>query len=486
MSLRVYNTLGKKIEEFKPLSGMKVGFYGCGPTVYNYAHIGNLRAYVFQDILTRTLSFLGYDVTHVMNITDVGHLSGDNDEGEDKMVKSAKERGKSVMQIADYYTKAFFTDTERLNILKPTIVCKATDHIPEMIALIKRLEERGHTYFSEGNLYYDISTFPDYGKMAGFTLDELKAGARVAIDKNKKNPHDFVLWFTQSKFENQALVWDSPWGKGYPGWHIECSAMSMKYLGEQFEIHSGGIDHIRIHHTNEIAQSEGATGKPWVKYWMHNEFLVMNKGKMSKSSGEFITLQAVIDKGFDPIDYRFLLLGGHYRSQLTFSWEAMETAKNARKSLQQRIENLKSGIENLSLIEEKISASDAEKLLRNSPALPYFESFVQALEDDLSTPRAISEMQQLIKDKTIYAEDRLKTLSIFDQIFGLNLFEKSKSNSNKQESAMDEQSILTLIQERTDAKNAKNYQRADEIRDELRTKGIILEDTPKGTVWKRI
>ena len=305
MGLRIYNTLGHKIEAFVPVDPKKVGFYGCGPTVYNYAHIGNLRAYVFQDTLSRLLRFLGYSVTHVMNITDIGHLSGDADDGEDKMVKTAKERGQSVLEIADFYTQAFFKDTERLNIRRPDVVCKATDHVSDMIELIERIEANGHTYSAGGNLYYDITTFPTYGELASIKLEDLKAGARIEVDENKRNPHDFVLWFTKSKFENQALVWDSPWGRGYPGWHIECSAMSMKYLGEQFDIHTGGIDHIRIHHTNEIAQSEGATGKQWVKYWLHNEFLVMNKGKMSKSTGDFITLDKVIEAGYAPLDYRF-------------------------------------------------------------------------------------------------------------------------------------------------------------------------------------
>ncbi|MBQ4330212.1 MAG: cysteine--tRNA ligase, partial [Spirochaetaceae bacterium] len=317
MALRLYNTMGRKMEDFVPLQAGKAGFYGCGPTVYNYAHIGNLRAYVFLDILDKTLSYLNYDITHVMNITDIGHLSGDDDEGEDKMVKTAKQRGQSVLEIAQFYTDAFFNDIDRLNIRRPDIVCKATEHIQDMIDLIKRLEANGHTYLSGGNLYYDVSTFPDYGKLACLNLDDLKAGARIDIDQNKRNPQDFVLWFTKSKFENQALVWDSPWGRGYPGWHIECSAMSMKYLGEQIDIHTGGIDHIPVHHTNEIAQSEGATGKRWVNYWLHNEFLVIAKekgqdeeaGKMSKSSGNFLTLQSLVDKGFHPLDYRLFLLG---------------------------------------------------------------------------------------------------------------------------------------------------------------------------------
>jgi cysteinyl-tRNA synthetase len=269
-----------------------------------------------------------------MNITDVGHLSGDNDEGDDKMVKSAEERGKSVLEVAHFYTQAFFNDTGRMNIIKPTVVCKATEHIADMIALIKRIEEQGFTYTTGGNLYFDITKFPGYGELARLRMDDLKAGARTEVDANKRNPHDFVLWFTKSKFENQALIWDSPWGKGYPGWHIECSAMSMKYLGETFDIHAGGSDHIAIHHTNEIAQSEAAIGKhPWVTFWVHNEFLVLGRGKMSKSTGGFLTLQTLVDAGYDPLDYRYFLLSGHYRSQLQFSYQALGGARNARKSL---------------------------------------------------------------------------------------------------------------------------------------------------------
>jgi len=265
MPFAFYNTLGRTTQVFEPMQAGKAGFYGCGPTVYNYAHIGNLRAYVLHDVLVRSLRRAGFDVNHVMNITDVGHLSGDNDEGDDKMVKSAEERGKSVLEVAELYTRAFFADTDRLNITRPTVVCKATEHIADMIALIQRIEKNGFTYSAGGNLYFDITKAPAYGELALLRLDDLQAGARTAIDECKRNPHDFVLWFTKSKFENQALVWDSPWGRGYPGWHIECSAMSIKYLGEQFDIHAGGIDHIPIHHTNEIAQSLGA-GLPRLAY----------------------------------------------------------------------------------------------------------------------------------------------------------------------------------------------------------------------------
>ena len=487
MGLRIYNTLGHKVEDFVPVDPKKVGFYGCGPTVYNYAHIGNLRAYVFQDTLSRLLRFLGYSVTHVMNITDIGHLSGDADDGEDKMVKTAKERGQSVLEIADFYTQAFFKDTERLNIRRPDVVCKATDHVSDMIELIERIEANGHTYSAGGNLYYDITTFPTYGELASIKLEDLKAGARIEVDENKRNPHDFVLWFTKSKFENQALVWDSPWGRGYPGWHIECSAMSMKYLGEQFDIHTGGIDHIRIHHTNEIAQSEGATGKQWVKYWLHNEFLVMNKGKMSKSTGDFITLDKVIEAGYAPLDYRFLLLGGHYRSQLTFSWEAMDTAKNARRNLEQRIANLLAEAKALpDFPSGSVTAERAVSLLRTEKARCYLADFVQALEEDISTPRALSVLQQAVKDKELESAEIITLIRIFDTVLALHLIAEAKSLHTDSESVDNAEEIERLVAERTEAKKNKDFKRADEIRNLLKDRGIALEDTANGTLWRKM
>ncbi len=485
MPLELYNTMGRRMQEFAPLAKGKAGFYGCGPTVYNYAHIGNLRAFVFQDILERSLSWLGYEVTHVMNITDIGHLASDADSGEDKMLKTAQERGQSVLDIAKFYTDAFFVDTDRLNIRRPTVVCKATDHVGEMIELIKRIEANGHTYQAGGNLYYDISTFPGYGKLANLNLEDLKAGARIDIDDNKRNPYDFVLWFTKSKFENQALTWDSPWGRGYPGWHIECSAMSMKYLGEQFDIHTGGIDHIQIHHTNEIAQSEGATGKTWVNYWLHNEFLVMDKGKMSKSSGNFLTLQYLIDRGYDALDYRFFLLGGHYRSQLTFSWESMESAKSARKNLIQRIARLLEAAG----IPSGATSRIATELPVGSAALPWIERFRAAIEQDLSTPRALSELQGLIRDAQVPPADILSAVSKMDSVFGLDLVESAvrlrDAESSPAANPDEERRVLDLIAERSAAKKEKNFARADEIRNQLRSEGIILEDNPSGTTWKR-
>ncbi|MDR1429875.1 MAG: cysteine--tRNA ligase [Spirochaetaceae bacterium] len=483
MALTLFNTLGRRLEPFQPFNPDKVGFYGCGPTVYNYAHIGNLRAYVTHDLLVKTLKYLGYGVNHVMNVTDVGHLSGDDDSGDDKMVKSAAERGKSVLEIAEFYTRAFFDDLDRMNIARPQVVSKATEHIFDMIELIKRIEKAGFTYEAGGNLYFDISRFPHYGELALLRLDELRAGARTGVDENKRNPQDFVLWFTKSKFENQALSWDSPWGRGYPGWHIECSAMSIKYLGEQFDIHAGGIDHVPIHHTNEIAQSEAATGKhPWVRYWVHNEFLVMDKGKMSKSSGSFLTLQSLIDEGYGALDYRYFLLGGHYRSQLQFSFEALDGARNARRSLLDRVKALSDQAEAIpgafpAGAEDK-SGGEAQKTLDN---------FRAALEDDLSSPRALAELWSLVRNPRIRAGDALAAAFTMDSVFSLDLrktaLERKEGSGESEESVRE---IERLVAERAAAKKVKDFSTADRIRDELKEKGIALEDGPGGTVWKRL
>ncbi|MDD7697890.1 MAG: cysteine--tRNA ligase [Spirochaetia bacterium] len=480
MSLKLFNTMGKSLQEFKPIKEGFVGFYGCGPTVYNYAHIGNLRAYVFLDILDRTLTFLGYKIKHVMNITDIGHLTGDADDGEDKMLKTAQERHQSVMEIAQFYTDAFIKDIDRLNIRHPDVICRATEHVQEMIELIKKIEANGHTYMAGGNLYYDTTTFADYGKLANLNLEELKAGAgNRGLDENKRNPTDFVLWFTKSKFENQALTWDSPWGRGYPGWHIECSAMSMKYLGEQFDIHTGGIDHIPVHHTNEIAQSEGATGKKWVNYWLHNEFLVEKNGKMSKSSGEFLTLQRLIDKGYEALDYRYFLLGAHYRSQVMFSWEAMDSAKNGRKALVNRAKK----------VLEAAGGRTADENSLSEKAKGYLDSFKADLENDLATPQALSRLQVAVKDNELKAEDALFLIKKMDSVLALDLLKEAESsgtpdaelNSTDPEAAQIEQLLL----QRTQAKKDKDFALADKIRDDLAAKGIIIVDTPTGPTWKR-
>ena len=318
--IKLFNTMTRASEVLQPMSSEEVSLYCCGPTVYNYQHIGNLRTYIFEDLLVRTLRYAGYPVKHVMNITDVGHLVSDADEGEDKMLVAAKREGKSSMEIAEYYSKVFFEHCDWLNITPPTVICRATDHIEQMIAMIQEIEKRGYAYQSGGNVYFDVSKLDDYGKLAGLDLEGLRAGARIDVDKNKKSPLDFALWFTKSKFEKQELQWDSPWGRGYPGWHIECSAMSRCYLGESFDIHCGGIDHVPVHHTNEIAQNQGACGKDPAAVWMHGGFLVSDKEKMSKSKGEFLTLDLMKDKGHDPMAYRLFCLGAHYRRELTWSW----------------------------------------------------------------------------------------------------------------------------------------------------------------------
>ncbi len=471
MSVFLYNTMGRKLEEFTPISGKQVKLYACGPTVYNYAHIGNLRTYIFEDILRRTLEYSGYEVTHVMNITDVGHLVGDGDDGEDKMVKSSRATGKSVYEIAEFYTKAFFQDTDKLNILRPSIACRATEHIDDMIQLVKRLEENGHTYISGGNVYFSIDTFPAYGKLARLNLDELQEGARIAIDANKRNPKDFVLWFTNSKFENQVMTWDSPWGVGYPGWHLECSAMSMRYLGEQFDIHCGGTDHIPVHHTNEIAQSEAATGKsPWVNYWIHGEFLLDDTGKMSKSKGEFLTLSLLEKKGYDPMDYRYFCLGGHYRSQLQFSFESLDAAKTARGNLVDRIRAmLEAGAEPLSM--EELSEH----------AMKYIEEFTSHIQRDLNMPRALSVLWSMVKDSALSSSEKLTLLYDIDKVLGLRI---DRIEPVAEEGPGPE--VLALIQEREAARKSKNFVRADEIRDILRKMGIEIKDTSSGTKWKRI
>jgi cysteinyl-tRNA synthetase len=410
-----------------------------------------------------------------MNITDVGHLSDDADNGDDKMVRSAEERGKSVLEIAEMYTAAFFSDTDRLNIQRPAVVCKATEHIADMIALIQRIADNGYTYSAGGNLYFDITKFPAYGELALLRLDDLKAGARTAVDEYKKNPHDFVLWFTKSKFENQALVWDSPWGRGYPGWHIECSAMSIKYLGEQFDIHAGGIDHIPIHHTNEIAQSEAATGKsPWVRYWLHNEFLVLDKEKMSKSAGGFLTLQKLVDEGYDPLDYRYFLLGGHYRSQLQFSWESLQGAQNARKSLTDKIRALA----------EKAGRAAGGGAAAQSAA-EYVQKFNTAIEDDLNTPRALAELWGLARDNAVEPLAALAAAFDMDQVLGLGLRSAVEQEKPPEDEAF-RREIEGIIAERTAAKQAKDFAKADSLRQSLKERGIVLEDGPGGTSWRRI
>jgi cysteinyl-tRNA synthetase len=474
--LRLFDTLSREKKDLEPIDKDIVGIYTCGPTVYQYAHIGNLRTYIFEDLLVRTLRFFGYRVRHVKNITDVGHLTDDADQGEDKMLKGAREQHKSVWEIAEHYKDAFFQDLEALNITMPDITCRATEHIQDMIDLIRRIEAAGFTYQAEGNVYFDVGKAPDYGKLTGQVREDLKAGARIALDPNKRNPHDFVLWFTQSKFEHQAMLWDSPWGRGYPGWHIECSAMSMKYLGEQFDIHCGGIDHIPVHHTNEIAQSEAATGKkPWVKYWLHGEFLVLDREKMAKSAGNFLTLGSLMEQGYHALDYRYFCLGAHYRSPLQFSFEALDSARSGRLNVVERILRLKQdnpGLGPRKPEELGKSTGRVSRLLR---------SFSDALANDLNVPRALGVFWELIKDEAIDPQQKLGGLLEMDRVLGLGLDAIEPEQLDEGFRA----EVQGLIDEREQARQAKDYARADRIRDLLRDKGVVLEDTPSGPRWKK-
>ena len=467
--IRFYNTLTRSLEDFVPLEEGKVGLYCCGPTVYNYAHIGNLRTYIFEDLLHRTLVHAGYKLKHVMNITDVGHLTGDGDDGEDKMAKSAREAGRSVWDIAAFYTEAFFHDEALLNIIRPDVVCKATDNIDGMIEVIKLLEEKGHTYTAGGNVYFSIDTIDDYGKLAKLNLDELKEGARIEVDGNKRNPKDFVLWFTNSKFQGQAMQWPSPWGTGYPGWHIECSAMSSRYLGHQFDIHCGGIDAIPVHHTNEIAQSEAAFGiKPWVRYWLHGEFLLNDKGKMSKSSGGFLTLTSLTDQGYDPLDYRYFCLTGHYRSQLRFSFDSLSQARQARLTLMRRVAALKAATKAADALSGR--AAELEK------------AFFDAMEDDLKAPQALAVLWTALRDESVDDAQKLALVLSMDSILGLSL-DKAGDEATTADDVPQE--ALDLVAQRTAAKKAKDFKRADEIRDQLTAMGFKVVDPPKGPVLER-
>lgn len=456
--LKLYNTLTKKREKFVPLKRKEVGLYTCGPTVYLYAHIGNLRSYIFEDVLKRTLFFNNYKVKHVMNITDVGHLTSDADTGEDKMLKAALRERKSVWTIAEFYTKAFKEDLKKLNIIFPDIWCKATEHIKEQIELVKKLEQKGFTYFAGGNVYFDTSKLKDYGKLAGLDL-EAKQKHRVKKDPHKKSEHDFVLWFTKSKFKDQEMKWKSKFGTGYPGWHLECSAMSMKYLGKQFDLHCGGIDHIPVHHTNEIAQSEAATGKkPWVKYWLHNEFLVLaGRKKMAKSGENFITLSTLEENGFSPLDYRYFCLGTHYRKPLMFGYKALEGARVSRKKLFEKVLELK-----------KSKEKKENKRLQEK----YLQKFTRETNDDLNTPKALATLWEMLKDGNLSAKDKLNLLLEFDQVLGLGLKEIKKEKIP--------QKILELAEERLKARRNKDWKKADRLREKIKKLGYIIGDTAEG------
>jgi len=473
MSVHLFNTLSRRVELLEPLHPGQVGLYCCGPTVYNFAHIGNLRTYLFEDLLRRTLEMAGLNVRHVMNITDVGHLTSDADAGEDKMIVAMRREGKTARDIADFYTQAFFRHADALNILRPHVVCKATDHIGDMIALIQRLEANGFAYQAGGNVYYDISRLPRYGVLTGQSLDDLQAGARIEVDANKRNPHDFALWFTRSKFENQEMTWDSPWGRGYPGWHIECSAMSIKYLGEQFDIHCGGIDHIAVHHTNEIAQSEGATGKsPWVKIWMHGEFLLADKEKMAKSAGGFLTVDTLIEKGYDPLAYRYLCLGAHYRQQLGFSFEALDSAAAGLDRLRRAVFALKQeagGAFKPGALSDPSNRSDRSDRSDN----PWLSEFRSHLFDDLNAPRALAVVWAVMKDD-LPSPQKLALIHEFDKALGLGLETWTPPKE------VIPQEILRLAEARAAARKAKNFAESDRLRDVIAAQGYDVKDTASG------
>ncbi|MFH1972712.1 MAG: cysteine--tRNA ligase [archaeon] len=465
--MKLYNTLSRKKETFSPLKKL-VGIYSCGPTVYNFAHIGNLRTYIFSDLLKRTIEFNGNKVKHVMNITDVGHLVSDADAGEDKMMKALEREGlkptkASMLKLANMYTKAFHKDLKELNIIEPKEWPKATEHIEEMIRLVKLLLKNGYAYETSTAVYYDISKFKDYNKLAQLSLNQLEAGARVEVDKEKKNPLDFVLWFKAvGKHSKHLMQWDSPWGKGFPGWHIECSAMASKYLGKQFDIHTGGIDHIPIHHTNEIAQSEGAFNvNPWVKYWVHGEFLVLQKEKMAKSGDNFITLDTLKKKGYDALDYRYFCLGTHYRKPLMFSYEGLDAARNGYDRLKNKV---------LEMLEEPdIGEEDVEE---------FIESFQEAINDDLNTPKALAVVWDMVKDEKVINKKKYKVLMEFDRVLGLRLDEIKVEKLPKE--------ITLLIEKREHSRLQKHWDDADKLRDELKKKGYLIEDTSNGARWKRV
>lgn len=466
--LNIYNTLTKKVEPFIPNEDGKVSMYTCGPTVYHFAHIGNLRSYICEDVLEKTLRYIGYNVKRVMNITDVGHLSGDTDSGEDKMLKGAKREHKSVMEIADFYTKAFFKDCASLNIKTPDVVEPATNCIDEFIHMIEVLLEKGYAYISGENVYFDTSKLKDYYVLTGHNEEDLFVGVRddVTEDDNKKNKNDFVLWFTKSKFEDQALKWDSPWGVGYPGWHIECSCISMKHLGEYMDIHCGGVDNIFPHHTNEIAQSESYTGHKWCNYWFHVHHLNDKSGKMSKSKGDFLTVSLLESKGYNPLVYRMFCLQSHYRKPLEFSYEVLDQVTSAYEKLRKKIASLK---------DEGETDKQAFEFYR--------ENFVKALCQDINTSSAITALYDVLK-ADINDATKLALVKDFDYVLSLDLTKKEeKSNGASDELTAYIEEMIAL---RREAKKAKDFAKADEIRNTLLEKGVSIKDTREGTVWELV
>ncbi|MCI6542403.1 MAG: cysteine--tRNA ligase [Firmicutes bacterium] len=465
--IRFFNTLTRNVELFVPNEDGKVKMYTCGPTVYHYAHIGNLRSYIMEDILEKTLRYVGYDVKRVMNITDVGHLSSDADTGEDKMLKGAKREHKTVMEIAKFYTDAFLSDCNKLNIRIPDVVEPATNCIPEFINMVSVLLEKGYAYIAGENVYFDTSKLKDYYVFSSQSEKELMVGVRddVSEDTNKKNKADFVLWFTKSKFDNQELKWDSPWGVGYPGWHIECSCIAIKHLGEYVDIHCGGIGNAFPHHTNEIAQSEAILGHEWCKHWMHVLHLQTKDGKMSKSKGEFLTLDLLNKKGYSCNDYRFFCLQSHYRKPQLFSYDILDNCVTAYKKLVARISKLKD-----------------EGEINNEQFAMYKEKFSNCINNDLNTSLAITTIYDLLKDQNVNDKTKRELIKDFDFVLSLDLL-----NQEQKEIAItiSDEEINHLIEERMEAKKNKDYKKADEIRNDLLSNNVKLIDTPNGTIFER-
>ena len=467
--MQIYNTLTKKKEIFKPIDEKQVGMYTCGPTVYHYAHIGNLRSYIMEDVLEKELRYEGYNVKRVMNITDVGHLSSDADTGEDKMLKGAKREHKTVLEIAKFYTDAFFSDCNKLNIKRPDVVEPATNCIDEFIKMISGLLEKGYAYIAGGNVYFDTSKLDKYYTLSSHNEDDLMVGVRddVDVDENKRNKTDFVLWFTKSKFDDQELKWDSPWGIGYPGWHIECSCISMKHLGENLDLHCGGIDNIFPHHTNEIAQSEAYIGHKWCNYWFHVHHLNDKQGKMSKSKGDFLTVSLLEEKGYNPLVYRMFCLQSHYRKPLQFSYEVLDSVAAGYKKLKNRIAKL-----------------DKEGTVNEAKAAEYKKKFIEIVGNDLNTASGITLIYDLLKDDTNDATKRY-IIEDFDKVLSLDLLENENTQKSSDVDSEMEQYIKEMILKRAEAKKAKDFATADAIREELAAKGIVLKDTREGPTWTK-
>ena len=460
-SVRLYNTFTRSVDPFQPIYAGEVRMYCCGPTVYSYAHLGNMRAYLFEDVLHRTLEKAGYQVKHVMNVTDVGHLTSDSDEGDDKMLKAAEREQKGVLEIAKKYENAFFEDCTALNIKRPTIVCRATEHVQDMIDFVKDLQDKGYAYVAGGNVYFDTSKYKGYGELARLDLDNLQHGKRVDTDPNKRNPTDFVLWFTDSKFENQILRWDSPWGVGYPGWHIECSTMSMKYLGERIDIHCGGVDHIPVHHENERCQSEARIGHKWVNVWMHNEFLNMLDGKMSKSKGDTLRVQTLIDKGYNPLAFRYLFLTTHYRFVQKFSFEILDSAQAAYNNFRNKIIELKKNAPAFTVQAEALEETRKQ--------------FNACVFNDLNTSQALVVMWNCLKDEGLNPATKLAAVQDMDQVLGLGVDAIQEEKAQPVDAQVED-----LLKKRKQAREAKDWAAADQIRDALAALGYVVKDLPNG------